>query len=47
MIRVAVLTISDSSPKGTRADESGELLKELVVCPALSSVVDIVVDEVE
>ncbi len=37
MIRAAVLTISDSSSTGIRADESGEVLKELVASlPGLS-----------
>jgi molybdopterin adenylyltransferase len=48
MIRVAVLTISDSSSKGTRADKSGEVLKELVASiPGLVECADIVADEVD
>lgn len=48
MIRVAVLTISDSSSKGTRADESGEVLKSLAAkLPGTVECADIVADEVD
>jgi len=48
MIRTAVLTISDSSSVGARADESGRLLKELAVSlPGTVEQSDIVADEVE
>jgi molybdenum cofactor synthesis domain-containing protein len=48
MIRVALLTISDSSSKGTRADESGEVLKSLAAnLPGTVECSDIVADDVE
>lgn len=48
MIQAAVLTISDSSSKGTRADESGEVLKGLVASlPGIVESADIVADDVE
>ncbi len=48
MIRAAVLTISDSSSKGIRTDESGEVLKGLVASlPGLVECADIVADEIE
>jgi len=48
MIRAAVLTISDSSSKGMRVDESGEVLKGLVASlPGTVECADIVADEIE
>jgi molybdenum cofactor synthesis domain-containing protein len=48
MIRVAVLTISDSSSKGIRVDESGEVLKGLVASlPGTVECADIVADDIE
>lgn len=48
MIRAAVLTISDSSSRGTRIDESGRVLKELVAAlPGCVEEADIVADEIK
>jgi len=48
MIRAAVLTISDSSSMGVRADESGCVLKALVTAlPGHVEEADIVADEIE
>ncbi len=48
MIRAAVLTISDSSSRGMRADESGRVLEGLVIAmPANVNATDIVADEIE
>ncbi len=48
MIRVAILTISDSSSVGARVDESGRVLKGLAVSlPGTVEQSDIVADEVE
>ncbi|GMQ83893.1 MAG: MogA/MoaB family molybdenum cofactor biosynthesis protein [Gammaproteobacteria bacterium] len=48
MIRAAILTISDSSSRGIRADESGRVLKKLVLAlPGNVELADIVADEIE
>jgi len=48
MIRAAILTISDSSSRGIRADESGRVLKKLVLAlPGNVELTDIVADEIE
>jgi len=48
MIRAAVLTISDSSSMGVRADESGRVLAGLVTAlPGSVKAADVVADEIE
>ncbi|MDQ6958553.1 MAG: MogA/MoaB family molybdenum cofactor biosynthesis protein [Mariprofundaceae bacterium] len=48
MIRVAILTISDSASMGMRDDESGRVLERLVIAlPGSVELADIVADEIE
>jgi len=48
VIRAAILTISDSSSMGIRVDESGRVLKRLVLAlPGSVELADIVADEIE